>query len=136
MSRHSFDIPIYRRRRVGGTFLVLSNSSISEAAVIGDLVGVLSVVRGSGTYTFTITADPDSKFAIDSNRLELDATLDYGTATFHSVTIEADNGVDPPISKTFIIQVIATGDFLLLVNGTDRLLLADGSSYLKLASSP
>jgi hypothetical protein len=136
MGRRHFDIPIYRRRRVGGTFLILSNNSVLEDAAIGDLVGILSVTGSGGPYTFTITSDPDSKFAIDGDRLEVNAPLDYATATSHSVTIEADDGVNPPISRTFIIQVLATGYFLLLANGTDKLLLVDGSSYLKLASSP
>lgn len=116
----------------------ISSTSVLEDAAIGDLVGILSVTGGGGPYTFTITSDPDSKFAIDGDRLEVNAPLDYETATSHSVTIEADDGVNPPISRTFTIQVIDIvdeTDILLLVNGTDGLLLVDGVSFLKLASS-
>lgn len=88
-----------------GAFLRISASSIAEDANVGDAIGTLSVTNGSGVYTFTITADPDTKFAIDGSALELGATVDYETATTHSVTIEADNGVDPPISRTFTIYV-------------------------------
>ncbi len=49
------------------------------------------------------TADPDEKFALDGNALELDATLDHATAATHSVTIEADNGIDLPLSRAFTI---------------------------------
>jgi hypothetical protein len=86
----------------------LSSTSIAENASVGDLVGTLSVSNPSGSYTFSITADPDSKFVLDvgdNTRLELEATLDYETATSHSVTIEADNGVDTPLSRQFTITV-------------------------------
>jgi large repetitive protein len=90
---------------VAGPAIALTSASIAEDAIVGDAVGTLSVTNGSGVYTFTITADPDTKFAIDGSALELGATVDYETATTHSVTIEADNGVDPPISRTFTIYV-------------------------------
>ena len=88
--------------------IILSSTSIAEDASVGDLVGTLSVTNGSGSYTFSITADPDSKFVLDAGDdtlLELEATLDYETATSHSVTISADNGVDDPLSRTFTITV-------------------------------
>lgn len=88
--------------------IILDDNTIAEDASVGDLVGNLSVENGSGSYTFSITADPDSKFQIDGSRLETSATLDYGTATSHSVTIQATNGVDP-ISRTFTINVTEVG---------------------------
>lgn len=91
-----------------GPAITLSALSIAENAVIGDLVGTLSVIRGSGSYTFSITADPDSKFIldlVDNTRLELSATVDFETKTSHTVTIQATNGVDPAISRTFTITV-------------------------------
>lgn len=83
----------------------LSATSIAEDAASGSVVGALSVSNGSGSYTYSITSDPDSKFAIDGSNLETAATLDYETDTSHSVTIEADNGVDDPISRVFTITV-------------------------------
>jgi hypothetical protein len=114
-----------------GARISLAGSSVAEDAAIGTAIGTLSVVNGSGVYTFSITADPDSKFAIDGTTLETAAALDYETATSHSVTIEADNGVDTPLSRTFVIGVtdvseptgptngiqLETGDFLLAENG-------------------
>ncbi len=91
-----------------GARITLSAIDVSEDASIGDLVGTLAVVNGSGSYTFSITADPDSKFVLDvgdNTRLELEATLDFETDETHSVTISADNGVDDPITRTFTIYV-------------------------------
>lgn len=92
---------------LGGIFTAISltASSIAEDASINDVVGALSVTGGSGTYTFTITADPDNKFAISVANLIIDQLLDYETATSHSLTIQADNGVDTPISRVFSIAV-------------------------------
>lgn len=80
----------------------MSASSIAEDASAGDLIGTLSVTGGSGSYTFTEVSDPDSLFAIDGDDVEVDATLAVGT---HSYTVEADNGVDDPIQRVFVISV-------------------------------
>jgi hypothetical protein len=98
----------YRRRTAGSSVprLTLSALSVDEDASVNDVIATIAVSFGSGPYTFTITADPDSKFQIaNDDELQVADTLDYETATSHSVTIEADNGVDPVISKTFTITV-------------------------------
>jgi hypothetical protein len=97
---------LFSSTRVAAPIIRLSGLSIAEDASSGTVVGTLSVANGSGSYTFSITADPDSKFAIDGSNLETAAALNYEVATSHSVTIEADNGVDDPISRVFIIPVL------------------------------
>jgi hypothetical protein len=89
----------------GVTRINLSNLSIPEDASIGDLVGTMSVSGGSGTYTFSLTDDAGGLFAIDGADLEVAGALDYETATSHGITVEADNGVDTPISRGFTINV-------------------------------
>jgi len=98
---------------VRGARIRLSAVAIAEDASIGATVGALSVVGGSGVYSFSITSDPDSKFDISGGNLITDAALDYETATSHQVTIEADNGVDTPLTATFTIivtDVVEAGD--------------------------
>lgn len=91
---------------LGGARIVLSSSTIPEDASVNDVIGILSVTNGSGVYVFTVTADPDSKFKIaNDDELQVENTLDYETATSHSVTVEADNGVDAPVSRQFTISV-------------------------------
>jgi hypothetical protein len=103
-------ISLAARGAAGAGFpsIQLSSASIAEDAAGDAVIGTLSVANGSGSYTFSITADPDSKFQIindDELALGTEATLDYETATSHLVTIEADNGVDDPISRQFTITV-------------------------------
>lgn len=89
-----------------GPTIQLSAFTVAESASVATVIGTLSVINGSGTYTFTITADPDSKFQIaNDDELQVAAALDYETATSHSVTIEADNGVDDPITRSFTVFV-------------------------------
>jgi hypothetical protein len=85
--------------------IVLSANSIAEGAS-GRTVAVISVSNGSGVYTFSITADAGNKFDIlNDDELTLDNAVDYETATSYNVTIEADNGVDDPISQVFNIGI-------------------------------
>lgn len=90
--------------------VILSETTVDEDAAIGTTVGTLSVIEGSGTYTFSITDDPDGKFSIVGTALKTTATLDYETAWSHSVTVSADNGVDDPTVRTFTIFVTDVDD--------------------------
>jgi hypothetical protein len=89
----------------------LSGLSIAEDAVGDTEIGTASVANAPEgvTYTWAITSDPDSKFAIDETTgvltLATLATLDYETATSHQVTIEATPDVGDPIEREFTITV-------------------------------
>jgi len=63
------------------------------------------------------------KFAIDGADLEVAGPLDYETATFHDVTVIADNGIGDIITRTFRINVtdvaVETGAASMLTDETD-----------------
>ena len=86
--------------------LNLSISTISEDAIVGDLVGTLSVSGGTGIYTYSLTSNPGSLFAIDGDLLEVDDTLTAGSV---SITVEADNGAGSVVSSAFLITVTPVG---------------------------
>lgn len=90
------------RRGVSGPRILLSSATIADTASVGDTVGTLSVSNGSGSYTFTLTSNPDSLFSISGASLEVAAAL---TAGSYSITVQADNSVDTPISRAFLITV-------------------------------
>jgi hypothetical protein len=110
-----------------GTRILLSSIAIAENASVGDTIGTLSVIRGSGSYTFTITADPDSKFSITGSALKVGAALNYETKTSHLVTVQASNGVDTPISRVFTILVLDVADSLLPAPAAPTLTLVSGA---------
>ncbi len=90
----------------------LNASSIAENASVGDLIALISTANKPGnwgTSTYTITLDADSKFVldgVDNTRLELEASLDYETATSHTVQItDTPSGPYSPIARVFTISV-------------------------------
>lgn len=85
-----------------GPRIALSSATIADTASIGDTVGTLSVVGGSGSYTFTLTSNPGSLFSISAALLKVAGSL---TAGSDAITVHADNGVDTPISQPFLITV-------------------------------
>lgn len=92
------------REGVGGPQIVLSASSQTENTTIGTTIGTLSVVGGTGTWTFTKTADPDSAFTLTGGALKNAIVFNYETKTSYSVTIQATNGT-LTINRTITISV-------------------------------
>lgn len=93
--------------------LNLSATSIAEDASPGDSIGTLSASGGVGPYTYAIDTDTDAKFAIggagsDELVIRTGASLDYETATSHSVTIQVTDTGDGNATylKTLTITVI------------------------------
>lgn len=127
-----------RRTGSGGTpatpvpIILLSANTILENAANNTVIGVLSVANGSGSYTFTITADPDSKFNISGANLRKNAAMDYEAATSHSVTVHADNGVGGTADRTFSITVLNVLEVTLndLTLDTSTVLEGTGSGVL------
>ena len=108
---------------LGPTNINLSNSSVIETSSIGATVGNLTSVGGTGPFVFTITDDPDSKFSINGNDLELGDTLDFDIANEHNVTIRVEDANNKTFDKTFIISVIENinvNNFLVRFNGIDE----------------
>lgn len=108
-----------------GPYIALSANSLDENSAQGTAIGALSVLRGSGTYAFTLTESGGGKAQLDAGddtALQAGATpTDYETATFFTITVEADNGVDPVISRSFIINVndVAEVNVALMANFSD-----------------
>lgn len=114
--------------RGGGTAvgIVLDVQNVHEAASVSTVVGTFSIANATGNWldqitypiTYTITDDAGGLFGIDGDALEVAGALDYETAAFHEITLEADNGTDAPISRTLTITVnvaIAPGTLLWTV---------------------
>ncbi len=90
--------------------IVISALEISESAQPGATVGALSVVGRSGFHTFSIPegGDPDGKFALVGPNLTTTDGLDFEAASSHLVTVEADNGQDPALTRTLLVSVVNT----------------------------
>ena len=86
-----------------GAVVLLSNSTVMDNATVGSNVGVLSVAGGSGTYTFALTSNPGSLFAISGANLNTAAAMTAGT---YPITVQASGGVPTPVTRTLAITVI------------------------------
>jgi len=98
-------MPLLLLRKRGGPEIRISGNTVYDADGSGKVVGTLSVFGGSGVYTFSEVSDPDTKFQVVGDELQLSATVDYTVATSHQVTVQADNGVDPVITKLITVYV-------------------------------
>jgi hypothetical protein len=92
------------------TILLPGARTLLENSAQGTSVGTFSVANGSGTYTFTLTNTAGGRFQADGvNGVDLEAgatNSDYEAATSYNIEVEADNGVDTPITRVFIISIL------------------------------
>jgi VCBS repeat-containing protein len=96
----------------GGIINLAGTHTLAEDFASGGVVGALTVTGATGTPTYSIDSDPDSKFAIDGTNLETAATLDYETATSHVVTISVSGMTPQPLARLFTITVTNVGEDL------------------------
>jgi hypothetical protein len=81
-------------------------NQVTEGAAPGTVIGNLQVLNGTGTYTFTKTADPDNAFTLAAGVLSTAGVWDYEVSTFHPVTITADNGAGSVLVRTVNVRVV------------------------------
>ncbi len=90
------------------TAIDLSNLDILETSEIGTIIGALSTTDSdlpADSFTYSIIADPDSKFILDSGNLVLNAALDFESQATHSVTVRSDDGNGGTFDQIFTINV-------------------------------
>lgn len=99
---------LHRLGDQAGARIAISGFAISEDAAPGTVVGALSVFGGVGAYSFSVPdgGDAGGRFALAGPNLATAAALDFETAPFHEITIEADNGAGSILSRDFVISVI------------------------------
>jgi hypothetical protein len=73
-----------------------------DNATIGTVVGTLSVIGGTGTYTYSLTSNPGGKYSIVGNQLKTATLLTSGVDT---ITIQAYNGIGQPHTLTTTVTV-------------------------------
>jgi Ca2+-binding RTX toxin-like protein len=73
------------------TGLTVSNVRVNENSAGGTVVGTISATDpdASGSFTYALQSDPDAKFQVVGNQLQVraGANVDYETKTSHQVTL-------------------------------------------------
>lgn len=89
-----------------GPYIQLSSATVAANASVGTVIGTLSVIGGTGAYTFTFTSNPGTLFSITTASLKVAAAL---TAGSDPITVHADNGAGSVVNTSFLITVTPVG---------------------------
>lgn len=99
----------------GGAGIRLTAQTLAENSAAGTAVGTLSVVGGSGTYTFTLTDNAGTRFQVaGTNGVNLQAGATATNAEVsqtHSITVHADNGAGSTFDRVFTIFITDVNEF-------------------------
>ena len=91
----SFSRGMIARTAMSSVGVALSGATVVSDAAIGTTIGVLSVVGGTGTYSYALT-DPSGLFVIAGSNLNVKAALSPGT---YPITVTATGGTPSPLSE-------------------------------------
>ncbi|SEE51640.1 hypothetical protein [Bradyrhizobium lablabi] len=97
--------------------IVLSASTFTAGAAQGTAIGTLSVVGGTGTYTFTLTDSHTNAVQVaGTNGVNLQVGSAASSAGSFSITVHASSssGTSFDFNKTFLITATASGVFLAM----------------------
>jgi hypothetical protein len=94
-----------------GVILVISNTAVLDTAAVNSVIGLLTVLGGTGSYTYAITAGNGLglfKIGVGTNQLQVALSL-TGHDGSYPLTISATGGNPTPVINTFTIVVSAPG---------------------------
>lgn len=84
--------------------IALSNASFTAASAQNTAIGTLSVVGGTGTYTFTLTDSHTNAVQVAGvNGVNLQVGSASSSAGSFSITVHADNGAGSTFDKVFLV---------------------------------
>ena len=96
------------------TNISLNASTVNENSPGGTVVGTLTATDpdAGNTHAFTLTDNAGGRFQVAGNQLQVaaGASLDYETATSHSVTVRATDQGGLSFSKSFTISVTGVNE--------------------------
>lgn len=119
--------------------IVLQFEQVLDAVEIGDVISELSVAGGRGVYAFAFTSNPGNLFALSGNQVGVSQVLSIGET---SITISANNGLDPAVLMVFTYNVISVapswrpGQRPFSITSAANLPILEGTVYTPLAWMP
>jgi len=84
--------------------IFLSSNAIQDTAGIGDAIGDLSVVNGTGSYILNLTYNPGSLFTIVGSTLEVAADISAHDG-MNPIVVKATNGISLPFYYGIVVFV-------------------------------
>ena len=102
----SFNVNIVATPSVAGpTRIYVSNLSVIDGAGISTAIGNLSSIGGAAPYTFSIISDPDSKFQVVGDVLQLSSGVNRAERFRHNVTLRVTDNNGATYDTTFTVGV-------------------------------
>jgi hypothetical protein len=90
----------------------LSASTFSANSAQNTAIGTLSIIGGTGTYTFTLTDSHTNAVQVaGTNGVNLQVGSAASSAGSFSITVHADNGSGSTFDKVFLITATGTANF-------------------------
>lgn len=87
----------------------LSNATFTAGSAQATAIGTLSVVGGTGTYTFTLTDSHTNAVQVAGvNGVSLQVGSASSSAGSFSITVHADNGAGSTFDRTFLITATSS----------------------------
>src|SRR6185312_16841118 len=88
----------------------LSASTFTAGAAQGTAIGTLSVVGGTGTYTFTLTDSHSSAVQVaGTNGVNLQVGSASSSPGAFNITVHADNGAGSTFDHSFLVTAVGVG---------------------------
>lgn len=115
-------LDLFSRAILGGVNkgIRLSASTFTAGSAQNTAIGTLSVVGGTGTYTFTLTDSHSSAVQVaGTNGVNLQVGSASSSAGSFSITVHADNGAGSTFDHVFLItatpSVLTEGSFFQII---------------------
>jgi hypothetical protein len=85
--------------------IILTGNTVSEDAIIGATIGILSTANTTGTPVFSLLDNAGGKLFVSGNSLRVAAPLDFATTPTLSITVRVSGTIPLPADETYIIIV-------------------------------
>jgi hypothetical protein len=106
----TFSVPVVASASTSGpTDIELTDFEVADNSDAGSYVAQLSSVGGLAGYVYSIVDDPDSKFSISGDLLNLQDDVSRNKAIRHSVTLRSTDANAVSVDKTVTIGVSGGG---------------------------
>ncbi|MGI2030226.1 LamG-like jellyroll fold domain-containing protein [Endozoicomonas acroporae] len=119
---------LYGQTQSGHIEVFLASADIVESALPGDVVGQMQASDPAGEeLTFSLTNNAGGLFTIDAatGEISLAGTLDYETATSHSLTVRVTNSSGGFSEQLYVVSVRDAAELLPVHEANDALAAFD-----------
>jgi Ca2+-binding RTX toxin-like protein len=113
------------------TGMTLSANTIAEGSATATVIGTLAAIDNidaNETFTYNLVDSAGGLFAINGDKLVVNGTLNYETATSYQVTVQVTDSGNQTYNKTFTVNVSNLGATTLTDSNAANNAVAEGAA--------